>query len=339
MFSHLFMQNLWFFVLALVWVIYIVQESFILGSSIWAMLFTKDQNELKAIQVASGLHWDGIEVWLIVAIGGLFAAFPGIYADTLTLLNVAFFLLLALIITRGISIELMFKDKALIKTMKIAWGVSGVLMLVVLGVYLTNIFYGFSITSTGETGSFLQIFNLTGIFGGIMFLGLGLITGAAWIHMMTKTDVSQRIKKTLKPIAFVATVTTAITLLGLNNNGIAFSNELFVNNWFLWIIPFLTLVSVVAMLIATLKEKIILSFIFASLTFTFYIAAGFIGTFPYMIPSNIAIENGITLYSGSSSKTTLTLMTYAAAIFVPIVVVYQGLKYFKFAKKIDPTEY
>ena len=53
-----------------------------------------------------------------------------------------------------------------------------------------------------------------------------------------------------------------------------------------------------------------------------------------MVPSNIAIENGITIYDAQVSDLTLRLVIVIVAIFYPTIFTYQTWKYMKFAKKV-----
>lgn len=331
-----FFQILWFVILALVWVIYIVQDGFILGSSFLSLLICNDEDERKQIQTINGLHWDGIEVWLIVAVGGLFASFPHIFGQLFSLLYVPVYLLLFCIIFRGVSIELLYKHRNpdYVSVMSKIWAISSAVFLIVLGTYLTSIFFGFDIEADGSHGSFLQIFNLAGLSGAITFLMIGIITGTGWIAMMTKGDLAQRALKYAKLASYVALITGSLALIGLNNKGFAFKNDLFVQNPILWVIPFLSLITLVLTAIATSKGKFILMFIFGSLFYTTYITAGYVGTYPYMIPSNVDPSYGLTLFEGSSSLLTLQILTVGALIFVPIVLIYQARKYFVFRNKV-----
>ena len=58
-----------------------------------------------------------------------------------------------------------------------------------------------------------------------------------------------------------------------------------------------------------------------------FIITGYTGIFPYMSP-------GITVYDGMASQLALTIMTWVAAVFVPLVIGYQGWKYYRFRYKV-----
>ena len=49
--------------------------------------------------------WDGNEVWLIVAVGGTFAAFPGWYAGLFSAAYLPVLLVLLALIGRGVALE------------------------------------------------------------------------------------------------------------------------------------------------------------------------------------------------------------------------------------------
>ena len=83
-----------FIIISFTWIVYIVQEMFITGSSALNMAVSENEAERKQIQVISGLHFDGIEVWLLAAITLTLGLFPLVFAETFTYLYVIFFLLL-----------------------------------------------------------------------------------------------------------------------------------------------------------------------------------------------------------------------------------------------------
>jgi cytochrome bd ubiquinol oxidase subunit II len=83
----------------------------------------------------------------------------------------------------------------------------------------------------------------------------------------------------------------------------------------------------------TRKKAVWLSMILGMLTLPLIVIIGYLANYPYMLPSQIAPQYGIRLFDAASSQYTLTVMFYAALIFVPIVLVYQGWKFWYFAKR------
>ena len=78
------------------------------------------------------------------------------------------------------------------------------------------------------------------------------------------------------------------------------------------------------------------AFLFSTLTFLFAGFAVMFGAYPLAVPSSYALEHSISIYNGSSSTLTLTVMLVAALIFTPIVIAYQAWVYKMFLFKISP---
>jgi cytochrome d ubiquinol oxidase subunit II len=66
---------------------------------------------------------------------------------------------------------------------------------------------------------------------------------------------------------------------------------------------------------------------FSSITF-------FVGLFPRVMVSSLNPEWSLTIYNASSSPYTLKVMTIVAAIFVPLVLLYQGWSYYVFRGRV-----
>lgn len=332
---HEILSNLWYYILALVWAVYVSQELFVTGAGMLAKFYSVESKEYRTINESVGTHWDGIQVWVIVAIGGLFAVFYDAYALILSTLYIPFFLLLIAIILRGLSIELIYKsdDKPWQKSCAIIWMVSSFLLILVVGVYLTNIFIGLPINDNMLQTSFLTIFNLVGIVGGLFFTTTAITLGAVWIKLSCgKTYLEQQ-----RTYIIVASVTSSILLvllyLGFNHKTNGFIEGLFVDYPIIWIVPILSLLSMIISVIAILKELYVIAFITIILSVILLIFTGFSLTFPYIVYSTYDIKEGLLIVEASATLYSLKLMTISAAIFVPIVIVYQAWKYIKFWRR------
>ena len=329
-----------FVIISFSWVVYLVQEMFITGASALNMGVCKNEAERKQIQVISGLHFDGIEVWLLAALTLTLGVFPLVFSETFTYLYVVFFLLLYAIIGRGVSIEVIYKldSKKWIKSMVITWTVSSALLILILGVYISNIFYGFPIDSAGEmTSNYFSMFNITGLAGGLFFLSSALVAGAGWIKINTIGDVGDKAVKFVKKfgIIYVMPITLMITVMGFNNTDASiYIGELFSKSIIFFILPILTTVFAVLTLYSGYKENGKKIFIYSLLTMTFFLITGFVGIFPYMIPSNLAIENGITIYDAVVSNKAVEVVLIVVLIFYPLIFFYQGWKYKNFTTKV-----
>ena len=75
------MEELWFWLVALMIALYVVLDGFDLGAGILHRLIGKSEEERSMIIRAIGPVWDGNEVWLLAAGGTLYFAFPRVYAS------------------------------------------------------------------------------------------------------------------------------------------------------------------------------------------------------------------------------------------------------------------
>jgi cytochrome d ubiquinol oxidase subunit II len=56
--------------------------------------------------------------------------------------------------------------------------------------------------------------------------------------------------------------------------------------------------------------------------------------YPNLVPSTLDPAYNLTIHNGSSSPYTLKIMSWAALIFTPLVLIYQGWTYWVFRKRI-----
>ena len=57
--------------------------------------------------------------------------------------------------------------------------------------------------------------------------------------------------------------------------------------------------------------------------------------YPNVMPSNVDPAYSLTIHNASSSAYTLTMMTWVALVFTPIVLAYQAWTYWVFRKRIS----
>ena len=99
------LTTVWFVLIAVLWIGYFVLEGFDFGVGILLPVVGRNEPERRAMLRTIGPVWDGNEVWLLVAGGATFAAFPEWYATLFSGFYLALFLILVALIVRGIAIE------------------------------------------------------------------------------------------------------------------------------------------------------------------------------------------------------------------------------------------
>ena len=74
------LTTVWFILIAVLWIGYFTLEGFDFGVGMLLPVLSRDEIERRVVITTIGPVWDGNEVWLLVAGGATFAAFPEWYA-------------------------------------------------------------------------------------------------------------------------------------------------------------------------------------------------------------------------------------------------------------------
>jgi cytochrome d ubiquinol oxidase subunit II len=99
------MASTWFAVIGALWTGYFVLEGFDFGVGALLPALGRDDRERRVLINTIGPVWDGNEVWAITAVGATFAAFPHWYASLLSGRYLLFLAILAALIVRGVAFE------------------------------------------------------------------------------------------------------------------------------------------------------------------------------------------------------------------------------------------
>src|ERR1700749_2453010 len=105
------LEIIWFLLICVLWIGYLVLEGFDFGAGALLRVLGRDEAERAALLRTFGPVWDGNEVWLMVAGGATFAAFPQWYATLFSGFYLALFVLLVALIVRNVGIEFWAKDR------------------------------------------------------------------------------------------------------------------------------------------------------------------------------------------------------------------------------------
>ena len=99
------LQTLWFVLIAVLWSGYLILEGFDFGVGILLPLVGRTEAERGQAIRSIAPVWDGNEVWLLVAGGATFAAFPEWYATLFSGFYLALLLILVSLIVRVMALE------------------------------------------------------------------------------------------------------------------------------------------------------------------------------------------------------------------------------------------
>jgi cytochrome d ubiquinol oxidase subunit II len=145
------MAELWFGIVAVMLAAYVVLDGFDLGAGALHLVLARGDAERRQILAAIGPFWDGNEVWLLASGGALFVAFPKVLASGLSGFYLAIFLVLWMLLARGISIE--FRSHVRSPLWRAFWDAafcgSSALLCILLGAALGNVVRGVPLSADG----------------------------------------------------------------------------------------------------------------------------------------------------------------------------------------------
>src|SRR5690349_23345902 len=99
------LTTVWFALIAILWAGYFLLEGFDFGVGILLPVLGRDNRERRLMINTIGPVWDGNEVWLVVAGGATFAAFPEWYATLFSGFYLPLLIILVALIVRGVCFE------------------------------------------------------------------------------------------------------------------------------------------------------------------------------------------------------------------------------------------
>lgn len=145
------MAALWFALASVMVAIYVVMDGFDFGAGALHLAVAREDRERRQVLAAIGPFWDGNEVWLLAAGGVLFLAFPKVLASGLSGFYLAIFLVLWVLVARGIAIE--FRSHVGDPMWRAFWdtafAVASTLAPVLLGAALGNLVRGVPLDANG----------------------------------------------------------------------------------------------------------------------------------------------------------------------------------------------
>lgn len=332
------LNTIWFLLVGVLIIGYAILDGFDLGIGSLFYVLGKTDDEKKTLINSIGPVWDGNEVWLLTGGGALFAAFPFVYATVFSGFYLAMMLVLFGLILRAVGVEYYFKiddDKSMQKLMGKLFFIGSFVPALLFGVAFGNVIVGISLDSMQNyVGGFFALLDPYSLLLGVVGLVAFLLQGSAYTILKTEGDLQQRAIGLANTFAWTLLV---VWLLGTVATWI-FAPHMF-NNYnsvpFLYVIPLLTLVSIVAIPKFLKSGSYGKAFIASSLAIATKILTIAAGLFPNLVIAKDPTQN-LTIYNASSSDLTLTVMLIIALIGVPIVLVYTGYVYKVFSGKAKP---
>lgn len=323
----------WFILVTVLFIGFFFLEGFDYGVGILLRILGRDDIERRMIINSIGPVWDGNEVWMITAGGALFAAFPHVYATLFSGFYIALFLMLVALIIRGVAFEFRSKDESVCWRNAWDWGIAfgSFVPALLWGVAVCNLIQGVPINAQMiYVGTFFDLLSPYTLMGGVAFVLVFTYHGALYLSLKVEGDLAERARAAALKVGIAAAV-ACLVLVGLTY----VYTDLF-KSMGAGITYWAAIITFVISYVMAGKRRVGFAFVFCGLTIALVTIAYFWGLFPRLMVSSLNPAWSLTIMNASSSPYTLKLMTYAAVIFVPIVLVYQSWSYWIFRKRVSP---
>lgn len=323
------MPTVWYVVIAALFVGYFVLEGFDFGVGALLPVLGRNDRERRVLINTIGPVWDGNEVWLITAVGALFAAFPEWYATLLSGFYLPLLAILLALIGRGVAFE--YRGKRPRARWRARWDaviVTGSLLPAALwGLVLANVLRGVPLDANHDyAGHPLDLLTPYALLGGATTLALFVAHGAGYLALKTTDPIRGR------AAALATRAGTAAALLTVVFLGWTLTHRA---------TPAATALAAVAAaallgaLAAARTRQEGLAFAGTATAIAATVATLFAALHPTVLPSTLDPAGTLTVTNAAATGYTLRILTWAAALCAPVVLAYQAWTYWVFRNRID----
>lgn len=323
------LTTIWFILIAVLFIGYFVLEGFDFGVGMLVGVLAKNEKERRVLINTVGPVWDGNEVWLLVAGGAMFAAFPEWYATLFSGFYLPLLLILVALIFRGVAFE--YRGKRPEPEWKARWDwaiiIGSFVPALLWGVAFANIARGVKLDASHEyVGGFFELLNPYALLGGLVTLTVFLVHGAVFVALKTTGDIRERAHALAVKVGLVAAVLAVVFIIwtGIMQGQLA-----------VWVLGGLAALAFVGALAAAQFNRDGWAFVGSAVAIVGVVSMLFVGLFPDVLPSTINEAYSLTVHNASSTPYTLKIMTWVAVVFTPIVIAYQSWTYWVFSKRIS----
>jgi cytochrome d ubiquinol oxidase subunit II len=313
----------WFCVVALFWLGYLFLEGFDFGVGMLLPVLGRDDRERRVLINTIGPVWDGNEVWLIVAAGATFAAFPAWYAGLFSGAYLPLLVLLVALIGRGVAFE--YRGKLTRPGWARAWDA-----VIVLGSWLATLSVGLILSATvlglpldaagDRAGSPFAAFAPDHLLGALAVAGFALLHGASYLALKTEGEIRDRARRLALRLAPLALPLLGWALLAQLREGST------------WTWAPLAVAAAAFLLVPGRRDG--WAFGLLGLGLAAAVVTLFGALYPDVLPSTSDSANALTVAGAASGPYTLRLMTWVAAFGAPVVLIYQSWSYWVFRRRI-----
>jgi len=364
------LKFLWWVLVGVLFIGFAVTDGMDMGVGTLLPFLGKKDEERRVIINTIGPHWDGNQVWLITAGGAIFAAWPAVYAAAFSGFYFAMLLVLFALFFRPVGFD--YRSKLTDAKWRTAWDwglfAGGAIPSLVFGVAFGNLLLGVpfhldEFLRPFYTGSFFELFHPFALLTGVVSLAMLTMHGAVWLQLRTEDVIAQRARSWAKWTSLVTVAAFVLAgiwlMLGIDGFRVVSMPALDAipnpsvkevvqeaGAWFAnyetypWTMafPLLGIIGGLLTLVLSQANRAGLALVTSSLSLSGIIVTAGAAMFPFIMPSSTNPNSSLIAWDAVSSHLTLSVMFWAAMIFVPIILGYTTWTYTKMWRRVTVQE-
>ncbi|HSO80518.1 MAG TPA: cytochrome d ubiquinol oxidase subunit II [Chromatiaceae bacterium] len=369
------LKLLWWVLVGILFIGFAVTDGMDMGVGMLLPFLGKKDIERRVIINTVGPHWDGNQVWLITAAGAIFAAWPLVYASAFSGFYFAMLLALFGLFFRPVGFD--YRSKIADPRWRNSWDwglfIGGLVPALIFGVAFGNLLQGVpfhldTLLRPYYTGSFFGLLwsrenGPFALLAGLISVAMLTMHGAIWLQLRTAEPISTRAKGAAKVWGLVTIIAFGLAgvwlVLGIEGYRVvsmpaldAMPNPLtkeVVREAGAWLanyqtypasiaFPVLGFVGLGLAVVLSILDRPGLGLVLSSLGITGIIMTAGAAMFPFIMPSSTNPNSSLIVWDSVSSHLTLSIMFWAAMIFVPIIIGYTTWTYAKMWRRVTVEE-
>ncbi|GAA2015747.1 cytochrome d ubiquinol oxidase subunit II [Nakamurella flavida] len=322
------LTTVWFVAVAVLWTGFLLLEGFDFGVAALLPVLGRDRADRQLMLRTIGPVWDGNEVWLVTAVGAVFAAFPGWYATWLPAMYLPFVVVLLGLIVRAVAFE--WRHSSHDERWDAAWTrvitIGSLVAAGGIGAALGATTLGLPIGPDGvRVGGAFAGWSWPALLGAVAVLAYSTLHGA--IFLALKTDGGLRVRARAFAARWVGPAAVPLLawagLVQLRSGGPITGA--------LWVVAAGAAVVTWTRLRVGREGQAFAAWATVLLASA---ATVFAAAFPVVLPSTIDPAFDVLAAQASVSDYTLTVMTWVAGFGLPVVLGYQAWTYWVFRRRL-----
>ena len=367
MFDYEILRFIWWALVGVLFIGFAVTDGFDMGVGALLPILGKDDTERRIMINTVAPHWDGNQVWLITAGGALFAAWPTVYAVSFSGFYLAMVIVLLALFLRPVGFD--YRSKIEDPKWRRSWDwalfIGSFVPPLIIGVAFGNLLQGVPFhfdeyLRAYYEGNLFGLLNPYGLLAGLVSVSMFMMQGATWLQMKTEGELRARAAKAAQFTALALVVLFAVAGIWLAkgidgyvitstidtaaaSNPMGKTVELASGAWLAnydkypitMLFPILGLAMPLLVVLFSRMNRSGFAFMFSSLAIAGVILTCGAAMFPFVMPSSLEPNVSLTMWDATASQMTLTVMTWAAIIFVPIVLSYTIWTYIKMYGRLN----